>query len=144
MKVLIVEDDPTTAHLMKYVVGKHAEYEHAENGQEAYDEFCNAFERGEPFDLIFLDIMMPIADGQEVLQAIREFEEEQEIVQSQGVKVVMTTCVSDNKEVYQALAAGALDYLTKPVKKQKLEQILESVGKELETGGHQTEPSNLN
>lgn len=124
MKVLIVEDDPTTAHLMKYVVGEHAEYTHAENGQEAYDEFCDAFESRTPFDLIFLDIMMPIATGQEVLQAIREYEEAQGIIQSHGVRVVMVTCVEDSRDIYEALSEGAFDYLTKPIKQKKIVQIL--------------------
>ena len=142
MKVLIVEDDPTTAHLMKYVVGKHADFEHADNGQKAYDEFCNAFESTEPFDLIFLDIMMPIADGQEVLQSIRAFEEDQGIIQSEGVRVVMTTCVDDNKEIYEALASGAMEYLTKPVRKERLQQIIDGVKKEI--GELSSEPPNLN
>jgi two-component system chemotaxis response regulator CheY len=124
MKVLIVEDDATTAHLMKYVVGKYAEFDHAENGQEAYDAFCDAYEENTPFDLILLDIMMPIADGQEVLHAIREYEEEQGLVQSDGVPVVMTTCITDNREICEALSAGAMEYLAKPVQKEKLEQIL--------------------
>ncbi|MCI5066688.1 response regulator [bacterium] len=125
MKVLIVEDDPTTSHLMKHVVGQHADYLHAENGQKAYDSFCDALEENDGFDLIFLDIMMPIADGQEVLQAIRDFEEKNGIVQGQGVRVVMTTAIQETTSIYEALASGASEYLTKPIKTEKIVQIIE-------------------
>ena len=127
MRVLIVEDDPTTGHLMKYVVGRHAEYDHAVDGEEAFDKFCDAFEANEPFDLVFLDLMLPVADGQEVLQAIRAYEEQNGIIQTEGVPVVITSALEDNSEVYQAMAAGAIDYLMKPVKTEKLIELLQRV-----------------
>lgn len=127
MKVLIVEDDLTTGHLMKYVVGRHADFTHAIDGEEAFDAFCDAFEAGEPFDLVFLDLMLPIVDGQEVLQAIRQFEEQNGIIHTEGVPVVVTTALEDNSEVHQAMAAGALDYLMKPVKTEKLLEIIKRV-----------------
>jgi two-component system chemotaxis response regulator CheY len=127
MKVLIVEDDLTTGHLMKYVVGRHADFTHAIDGEEAFDAFCDAFESGEPFDLVFLDLMLPIVDGQEVLQAIRQFEEQNGIIHTEGVPVVVTTSLEDNSEVHQAMAAGALDYLMKPVKTEKLLDIIKRV-----------------
>ena len=127
MKVLIVEDDLTTGHLMKYVVGRHADFTHAIDGEEAFDAFCDAFEAGAPFDLVFLDLMLPIVDGQEVLQAIRQFEEQNGIIHTEGVPVVVTTALEDNSEVHQAMAAGALDYLMKPVKTEKLLEIIKRV-----------------
>lgn len=127
MKVLIAEDDPTTALLMGRVASKFGSVLHAENGQETYDMFCAALEQGEGFDLIFLDIMMPEVDGQEALQAIREFESERGIVHGQGVKVVMTTCLDGAHEVHEALAQGALEFFRKPIERSKILRVLSEV-----------------
>ncbi len=127
MRVLIVEDDPTTAQMMKFMVRNYAEFTHARNGQDGYDTFCTALEDKKPFDLVFLDIMMPKVDGQEMLEAIREYEEDCGISGSDGSKVVMTTCVDDTKEIYHSLSHGVLDYLTKPVDRKKLMTIMERV-----------------
>lgn len=127
MRVLIVEDDPTTAQMMKFMLRNYVEFAHAKNGQEGYDVFCNNFEDEKPFDLILLDIMMPMVDGQEMLEALREYEEENGVVQSAGSKVVMTTCVDDNKEIYHSLSHGVMDYMTKPIQRDKLLSLLEQV-----------------
>ncbi|MCB0333615.1 MAG: response regulator [Bdellovibrionales bacterium] len=127
MRVLIVEDDPTTAQMMKFMIRNYVEYSHAGNGQEGYDAFCTALDEKKPFDLVFLDIMMPMVDGQEMLEAIRVYEEDCGISCSEGAKVVMTTCVDDTKEIYHSLSHGVLEYLTKPVDRKKLLSIMEIV-----------------
>lgn len=127
MKILIVEDDPTTAEIMKIVVREHGEFRHAANGQLGYDLYCDAYEQEEPFDLIFMDIMMPVADGQEALAAIRQFEEENGLSQAEGVQVVMLSCIDDPIEVYEALSSGAIEYLTKPIERKKVESVIDRV-----------------
>ena len=127
MRVLLVEDDPTTAQMMKFMLRNYVEFAHAQNGQEGYDQFCDALENQKPFDLVLLDIMMPMVDGQEMLEAIRDYEEDAGIVRSEGTKVIMTTCVDDNKEIFHSLSHGVMDYMTKPIEREKLMGILEQI-----------------
>jgi DNA-binding NtrC family response regulator len=83
----------------------------ASNGLEAVDKV----ERDSP-DLVLLDMVMPGADGLETLQRIREARP--------STKVVMLSCVRDTRKVAQAMRLGAQDYLSKPVQKEEMDEVL--------------------
>jgi len=76
----------------------------------------------EKFDLILLDIMMPVTSGLDVLKFIKQ----QEI--NQITPVVMLTAKDDMNSVRDCLTNGALEYLTKPFNivsvKKRIAQIL--------------------
>ena len=72
-------------------------------------------QRGNP-DLVLLDMVMPGADGLETLQRIREARP--------STKVVMLSCVRDTRKVAQAMRLGAQDYLSKPVQKEEMDEVL--------------------
>src|SRR4051812_41930739 len=61
------------------------------------------------FDLVLLDVMMPDLDGIEVLKRIRQ---EHSAI---SLPVIMVTAKSESADIAEALAAGANDYITKPV-----------------------------
>jgi DNA-binding NtrC family response regulator len=67
-------------------------------------------------DLILLDVNMPGMDGLEALQQIR--------IIAPSRKVVMASSVTDTKKVVRAIQLGALDYLTKPINREDLENAL--------------------
>jgi two-component system chemotaxis response regulator CheY len=118
MKTLIVEDDFTSRLVMQGLLKKCSNVIHtAVNGKEALDAFCIALEAGEPYDLICLDIMMPEMDGLEALKHFRALEEEKGIELSEGVKILMTTALSDVRNVMTAYNNLCNGYLTKPVAK---------------------------
>ena len=60
MKILIAEDDPATQKLMQRYLASHGTCTLAVNGQEAVDAFMEALNQKKPFDLLCLDIMMPL------------------------------------------------------------------------------------
>jgi DNA-binding response OmpR family regulator len=102
MRVLLVEDDEALAKMLIRVLRDEAyAVDHAGDGQEG--EWL-AFEN--PYDVIILDLMLPLQDGVSVLRKIRDA----------GNKVpVMILTARDDKEItVEALDAGADDYLTKP------------------------------
>ena len=94
----------------------------AVNGREAVDAFRSALERGQPYDLICMDIMMPEMDGREAVRQIRAMEEAQGILSTYGTKIIMTTGVDDIKEVILCFANLCDAYLMKPI---DLAQLLE-------------------
>lgn len=132
MKILIVEDDFSSRMLLNAILSTLGECDVAVNGEEALEAFKNALDENEPYELICLDIMMPVMDGQEALQKIRGIEKERDIRYGKEVKVLMTTALDDVKNVTEAFFKGeATSYLTKPLTKDKVFQELRNMGIEV-------------
>ncbi len=89
----------------------------AENGIEAIKAVKKAFEKRQRYDLICLDILMPEMDGQETLKKIREIEIKNEISNSDRVKIIVTTALSDGKSIMEAFRKQCEAYIVKPKKK---------------------------
>lgn len=120
MKTLIVEDDYITAQVMLEIIRTFGDADIAENGADAIEKYIEAFENGEKYDAIFLDIMMPEQDGQEVLVNIREFESSVGIRGLDGVKIIMTTALDDFENIKTAFKNQCEDYIIKPFDRNKV------------------------
>ena len=102
MRILLVEDDlPLANMLLKVLREESYAVDHAPDGQEA--EWL-AFEN--PYDLIILDMMLPVKDGLSVLKNIREAK----IL----CPVLILSAKDDKDSLVEGLDSGADDYLTKP------------------------------
>ena len=99
LKILIVEDDFISRRILKEMLSPYGKIDMAKDGKEAVHAFYLAWEEQQPYDVIFMDIMMPEMDGQEALKLIRDMEEEMGIYGSKKVKVVMTTALNDPENV---------------------------------------------
>ncbi len=91
MRILVVDDDAPNRKLLKAMVAKLGECETAESGKDAITAFKKAWEEWNPFDLIFLDILMPEMDGSEVLAKFRELEKEKQLPDKLRVKIIMVS-----------------------------------------------------
>lgn len=120
MKTLIVDDDFMNRRLMQEFLGSYGETHIAINGIEAVEAVKVSLEEKAPYDLICLDIIMPLMDGQEALKQIRTIEEENGIWSSQGSKIVMTTAVGDMKSIAKAYGSLCDLYITRPIIKSNL------------------------
>ena len=76
MKTLIVDDEMVSRRLIQTIMADYGTFEIATNGREAIEAFNVALDENAPFDVIFLDIVMPNLNGQEVLKRIRRAEED--------------------------------------------------------------------
>ena len=104
MSVLVVDDDPLIAGMLRLVLeGEGYEVHEASDGRAALD----AVQAFSP-DVMVLDMMMPHVDGYGVLTALRN-------EAAGSTRVVMLTCCSQEEDVRKCLEMGADDYLTKPV-----------------------------
>jgi two-component system chemotaxis response regulator CheY len=72
-------------------------------------------ERGQRYDMICMDIMMPVMDGREAVRRIRAMEEAHGILSTSGVKIIMTTTVEEVKEVIRCFQELCDAYLMKPI-----------------------------
>lgn len=101
MKVLVVDDEKLLVKGIKFNL-EHEGYEviTAEDGAEAV-----RMARETEFDIIVMDLMMPVLDGLEACRQIREFS---------GVPVIMLTARSEDTDKLIGFEYGADDYMTKP------------------------------
>jgi two-component system, chemotaxis family, chemotaxis protein CheY len=120
VRTLIVEDDPTSAMVIKGFLARYGECCVAENGLEGVKAMHAALDCGRPFDLICLDLTMPHMDGQTALEEIRNIETELGIPVLKQVKIVMTTASAGKEEVVKAIQSRCDGYLAKPIQKARI------------------------
>ncbi|MGB2894757.1 MAG: response regulator [Anaerolineales bacterium] len=100
--VLLIDDDPDLAIMLRTLLrGQDFQIRAVLSGEDGV-EAC----RDAPPDVIILDLLMPIMDGWEVCEQIREFCD---------VPILILSAIGSPGSVARALDAGADDYLIKPV-----------------------------
>lgn len=120
LKVLLVEDNPINQKLALKLLGKlNTHCEMASNGQEAVEQCSN-----ERFDIILMDIMMPVMDGVDATRAIRTLEQ-QRGDPSTPIIALTANAMKGDQEHY--LAQGMQGYLTKPINVERLKNEIERV-----------------
>lgn len=113
MRVLLVDDNPENRFIInRYLIGTGIQIVEADDGLRAFDLY-----RKETFDLIFMDINMPVMDGIESISKIRAWEKERRLKRT----IIIALSANAMSQDYQrALEAGCDDYLTKPLPRMKL------------------------
>ena len=135
--VLVVDDDRSMRALLKGVIAKEGyRVVEATNGQQAIE----LFQQMSP-DLVLLDAMMPEMDGFTCCRSLRhllvaqpaQFESVDlsvAVTAQQPLPILMITALEDAESVNKAFAAGATDYVTKPINwavlRQRLHKFLDS------------------
>jgi two-component system chemotaxis response regulator CheY len=125
MRFLIVDDQTLNRRLLEAIVAPYGETATARNGREGLDAFRAALDAGRPFDVVFMDIMMPEMNGHQALESIRRAEAESGVPAGDAVKVIMVTAMNDIRNVSRAFFTGqAVAYLDKPVDGDKVREVL--------------------
>lgn len=114
MKILIIEDDKILSHTIKQCVEKEFEIEQAYDGEEGI-----LYAKQDIYDIIILDLMLPIFSGYEVLASLRK--------QKIGTPVLILTAKDGLEDKVKGLREGADDYLVKPFEKEELLARLEAI-----------------
>ena len=126
MKSLIVEDEFVSRAILLEFLSPYGPCNVAVNGEEAIAAVEQSLESGQPYDLICLDIMMPgSCSGTDVLATVRELESAAGVMLGDGAKVFMTTAMDDSEHVLASFRASCDAYLIKPVKRDKLHDLLQ-------------------
>lgn len=127
MKILIVEDDFASRKFILNFLKDYGDCDVTVDGMEAIDAFMMALEDEVPYDLICLDVMMPILDGYQVLKAVREIELEHGIGENKSVKIIMMTALNEEKQVKKAFELGCTVYCAKPMDLDKLQNVMKKL-----------------
>ncbi len=117
-KILLVEDYPTNQIVAKkYLEDEGYNVDFAENGQLAVQAY-----KQNDYDIILMDIQMPVMDGYNATAAIRKLE----LQLSQKTPIIAMTAHAMAGDRQQCIDAGMDDYIAKPLKRKKLIKIIEN------------------
>jgi signal transduction histidine kinase/CheY-like chemotaxis protein len=108
-RILLAEDIEINRIILRELLAEtHVEIDEAEDGQQALDMFTN----GSEYDLVFMDVQMPVMDGYEACRRIRELEKRRA---RKEVPIIAMTANAYREDVERAREAGMNGHLAKPI-----------------------------
>lgn len=110
--ILVAEDIESNYRLVSAILGQKYELVWVKNGEQAVEKARNA-----RFDLILMDVQMPLMDGLQATEAIRKF--------GSDTPIVALTAFAFDSDKVAALEAGCNDFLIKPINKKRLFETLD-------------------
>ncbi|MBW7474667.1 fused response regulator/phosphatase [Paenibacillus oenotherae] len=126
MRIAIVDDNPMNITVVQEILKRagYTDIATAASGMELFallgltslgnEPDMPASSSGNDIDLILLDMMMPGVDGISVCHSIQQAE------RLRDIPIIMVTAIGDSKKLAEALDAGAIDYVTKPINRIEL------------------------
>ena len=116
LEILLVEDYPTNQQVaMRHLKGAGYRVELADNGQMGVEAY-----RLKTFDMILMDIQMPVMDGYHATREIRSIEAKRDASNPKRIPIIAMTARALEGDREKALQSGFDDYLTKPLRKKEL------------------------
>ena len=113
MDILVIDDDAAVRRSLKQFLSDRGHRVHAvSGGKEGLDILDH-----EPVDIVITDMKMPGMDGFDVLRTVRQT--------SPGTEAIMITAFGDIENAVRAMHEGAFDFLTKPLKMQDLQAVIQ-------------------
>ncbi len=115
IRILVAEDEIVSRSKLQAILRSYGECDSVANGKEALESVTAAWQSPLPYDLLFLDVEMPLMDGLSVLREIRNLETSRGVPAEKRIKIIMTTSHADGDTVSQCIHDGCNDYIVKPV-----------------------------
>lgn len=124
-KALLVEDNELNREIATVLLADEGlKVTAVENGQQALDKFITS----EPYtyDIIFMDIMMPVMDGLEVTRKIRAMDRDD----AKKIPIIAMSANAFQDDIQKSLTAGMNKHLTKPLDLKKMKSMIQEVLKD--------------
>ncbi len=116
IRVLLVEDNEINSDIMKYMLENcEAEVMVAHNGKEAFEIVQK---KADCFDVVLMDIMMPVMNGLEATRAIRQLKDEK----TANIPIIAMTANAFQEDVRQCIEAGMNAHIAKPINREEVIQ----------------------
>ncbi|MGZ5786866.1 MAG: response regulator [Ramlibacter sp.] len=127
--MLLAEDNIVNQRVAQLLLGGMGyQIEIVENGQQALELVAAGKERGQPFDVVLLDVQMPVLDGLETSRRLCELYPDK----AQRPWMIAMTANAMQGDREECLAAGMDDYLSKPIRAVGVGDALKRAAGELE------------
>jgi two-component system chemotaxis response regulator CheY len=126
MRSLVAEDDATSRVVLQKFLLKFGDCDIAVNGREAVQAVKKAQLEHRAYDLVCMDLHMPVMDGQEAIREIRAREADADTPRK--MKIIVTTALSDMGNITSALLGKCNGYMMKPIDIAKLRSELKDLG----------------
>lgn len=140
LRCLVVDDDELGREMLAFSLADFAVCDCAGNGLEALQKYSASL-TAQPYDIIFLDIVMPEMDGHEAAKTIRRMEQEQGVTPDKGVNIIVMSSLSTPQDIVKSyISAQSAAHLVKPVKPEKLKKTLRQLGLIPEEAGAASAP----
>lgn len=118
-QILIAEDNMANQFVIKQLLKKvNITPVFAKNGQEVIDMYKS---KHSEWDLVLMDCKMPLVDGYQATETIRQFEQDNGLEKG---RIVGLSANAFSGSTNEAITSGMDDYLTKPIEREKMMQIL--------------------
>ena len=122
IRVLVAEDNELNMEILQTILSDFGlDVDGARDGQEAVDKFINS--RPGSYQLIIMNIMMPVMNGLEATHNIRKSRHPQ----ADTVPIIAMSANAFNEDVKRSLASGMNDHLSKPIEVPKLMEVLSRI-----------------
>ncbi|MCT4602842.1 MAG: response regulator [Marinifilum sp.] len=119
VRVLLVEDQPSNRKTLEvYLKHKVGKVDIAENGKQAVEKFAK-----EKYDIILMDLQMPIMGGIEAALRIRKIEEERQVERNTPIIAFTANYYSDDKDI--SVEIGMDVYLSKPFQSKTIYELIQ-------------------
>ena len=128
LKILVAEDDEANRKFLSKLLAKFGEVTVVAEGFQAVKSYMQALDEKEPFRLVCLDVMMPKIDGYKALDAIRDLESRNALIDGEKAKIIMISAL-DEGGFDEELAGNQYDcYMSKPIDILEFEMNLKRMG----------------
>ena len=128
--ILLADDSSDNRFLIQSFL-KHSGYQldTAETGRVAFEMY-----QARKYDLVLMDVQMPVMDGHTATRMIREWEKQSNL---SPIPIIALTAHAYQEEIQKSIAAGCSDHLTKPIRKDTLLNVMQKWIKQGPRKSHQ-------
>jgi signal transduction histidine kinase/ActR/RegA family two-component response regulator len=126
-RILLAEDAADIQRLIEQILRQAgAEVEVVDNGRLAIECTLEALREGQPFDVILMDVEMPVIDGYEAIRALRRADYDRPIIAltAHATTSDRESCLSAGCDEESCLSAGCDDFATKPIDRASLIEVV--------------------
>lgn len=128
MNILLVEDVEISRIVTENILKQFSEVtfiDNAKNGFEAIKKTLDLYKKGRKYDVIFMDIIMPISSGYQALESIRKYEKDNYIEENNRSKIVILSSLNSKEEIENGLRIGADKVFIKPISYEDIKSLFE-------------------